>query len=205
MGGDELSNLAGSGAGDVRCAVLPIAILLVRAVAGNGEGNHRAAVLGIARRHISRQVAHQQTFREVAVDIMLNSGCAQVVEVLLLPIFLIAAGLETPGNHNALTLGQLGTQVVADELSRRTDGNETGILVLPTVHGKPEAGVCVVASIEVLSICSKTADNNEIVDVSHNVCLLSRQFVIKKAGSPLLWKVCLTTNCEMYERGNAPK
>lgn len=141
MGGDELSNLAGSGAGDVRCAVLPIAILLVRAVAGNGEGNHHAAVLGIARRHISRQVAHQQTFREVAVDIMLNSGCAQVVEVLLLPIFLIAAGLETPGNHNALTLGQLGTQVVADELSRRTDGNETGILVLPTVHGKPEAGV----------------------------------------------------------------
>ena len=174
VSGDELGSFAVRGAGHIRSGVLPVAVLLVRTVAGDGKGNHRAAVLGVARHHISSQIAHQQAFGKAAVDIVLDSGCAQIVIELLLTILLVVAGLETTGNQNAGTLGKLGTQGVADELLRGTDRNKRCILVLTTVDSNAEADICVVADVELLCICSQMTDNSEIVDVSHDNCLLSK-------------------------------
>ena len=84
------------------------------------------------------------------------------------------AGLETTGNQNAGTLGKLGTQGVADELFRGADRDERRILVLTTVDSNAEADICVVTDVELLCVCSQMTYNSEIVDVSHDNCLLSK-------------------------------
>ena len=146
----------------------PLPILLVRTVAGNRKVCNVISVLSRTGRNICGQVTHQKALGEVATDICLNRCGTQIRIVLFLSVLIIGAGFKAASGQHWCALDEFCTQIVTDKLLRSANRDKRSLLILSTVYRNTKPNVCVVANSEFFCISSKTADDGENVNVSHD-------------------------------------
>ena len=165
---DKLRKFSGGSDSHKGRNINPLPILLVRAVAGNRKVCNVISVLSRTGRNICGEVTHQHAIGKVAIDIMLNRCRTQISVIFLLPILVIGTRFEAASDQHWCALDEFCTQIVTDKLLRSANRDKRSLLILSTVYRNTKPNVCVVANSEFFCISSKTADDGENVNVSHD-------------------------------------